>query len=398
MRLSVRGWWQGLVAGQSTAGVRSAIALSPPATATGPYGQRDCSPLALPQPSITSVHVPSTPALAPRWLRSIRIYCEWRGKRRRALGLSSHGKQTQNRKTQAVTVRWHALPESSLIYFICHFWIFQVLWQAFLGVFNSNWIRFLRLSVWIYRFFRICDAFQTLSPSKMINLSPFFVDIYHFSKPLMSLFRDFARQGWWCLGNSDVPKLFLACFPLSTLIFVKKQIEKTTYGINIRIFHSRLLVWRPSVGSVASLAKSLFFFRRPPPSSESDQAKTIARTQRSTPWPPQPLAGPAAPLSPIWESCQFRSLVRSEAEASPLTGEESLARLSLSLGVKAVTDPNAYTVVAAFRFILAAWLVSFNEGSRHRIISIPIMRVSQAANYFLFRTLFPELFFSHHLT
>lgn len=119
-----------------------------------------------------------------------------------------------------------------------------------------------------------------------------------------------------------------------------------------------------------------------------DQAKTIAWTQRSTPWPPQPLAGPVAPLSLIWESCQFRSLVRSEAETSPPTGEESLARLSLSLGVKAVTDPNAYTVVAAFRFILAAWLVSFNEGSRHRIISIPIMRVSQAANYFLFRTFF----------
>lgn len=103
----------------------------------------------------------------------------------------------------------------------------------------------------------------------MINLSPFFLDIYHFSKPLMSLFCDFARQGWWCLGNCDVPKLFLACFPLSTLIFVKKQIEKTTYGINIRIFHSRLLIWHPSVGTVASLAKSLFFFHRPPPSSQS---------------------------------------------------------------------------------------------------------------------------------
>lgn len=133
MRLSVRGWWQGLVAGQSTAGVRSAIALSPPATATGPYGQRDCSPLALPQPSITSVHVPSTPALAPRWLRSIRIYCEWRGKRRRALGLSSHGKQTQKRNTQAVTVRWFVATESPLIYSICHFWILRVLWQAFFG-------------------------------------------------------------------------------------------------------------------------------------------------------------------------------------------------------------------------------------------------------------------------
>lgn len=146
---------------------------------------------------------------------------------------------------------------------------------------------------------------------------------------------------------------------------------------------------------VRSLACQIAFLFHHPASFFSDQAKTIAWTQRSTPWPPQPFAGP---LSLIWESCQFRSLVRSEAEASPLTGEESLARLSLSLGVKAVTDPNAYTVVAAFRFILAAWLVSFNEGSRHRIISIPIMRVSQAANYFLFRTLFPDLFFSHHLT
>lgn len=155
------------------------------------------------------------------------------------------------------------------------------------------------------------------------------------------------------------------------------------------------VVGMASFSRVCSLACQIAFLFHHPASFFSDQAKTIAWTQRSTPWPPQPFAGP---LSPIWESCQFRSLVRSEAEASPLTGEESLARLSLSLGVKAVTDPNAYTVVAAFRFILAAWLVSFNEGSRHRIISIPIMRVSQAANYFLFRTLFPDLFFSHHLT
>lgn len=208
----------------------------------------------------------------------------------------------------------------------------------------------------------------------------------------MSLFRDFARQGWWCLGNCDVPKLFLACFPLSTLIFVEKQIEKTTYGINIRIFHSRLSVWRPSVGFVASLAKSLFFFTTPLLLLEPGQNDSMDTEK----YPLAPTTLRRTSFSDL--SCQFRSLVRSEAEASPLTGEESLARLSLSLGVKAVTDPNAYTVVAAFRFILAAWLVSFNEGSRHRIISIPIMRVSQAANYFLFRTLFPDLFFSHHLT
>lgn len=67
-----------------------------------------------------------------------------------------------------------------------------------------------------------------------------------------------------------------------------------------------------------------------------------------------PFSGRVAPLSPISESCQFGSLVVSEAEASPLTGEESLARLSLSLRVKVVTDPNAYTVVAAFRFLIAA--------------------------------------------
>lgn len=124
-RPSVRGWWQGLVDGQSTAGAQSAIALSPPATATGPYGQRDCSPLAFPQPSITSVHVPSTPALAPRCLRSIRIYCEWRREWRRALGLSSLRKQTHKRNTLAVTGRWHVPTESLLIYFICHSWIFK---------------------------------------------------------------------------------------------------------------------------------------------------------------------------------------------------------------------------------------------------------------------------------
>lgn len=37
------------------------------------------------------------------------------------------------------------------------------------------------------------------------------MDIYHFNKPLMSLFLDFSKQGW-CLGNWDVLKLFLACF------------------------------------------------------------------------------------------------------------------------------------------------------------------------------------------
>lgn len=243
MRLSVRGWWQGLVAGQSTAGVRSAIALSPPATATGPYGQRDCSPLALPQPSITSVHVPSTPALAPRWLRSIRIYCEWRGKRRRALGLSSHGKQTQRSNAQAVTARWCEATESPLIHSVCHFWIFS---ECFDRLFFGG-----RFTLIGFEFF-----------AKHLNLHPWCFPDHVTSKddsswtfitsknPLMSLFRDFAWQGWRCLGNCDVPKLFLACFPLSTLIFVEKQIEKTTYGINIRIFHSRLSVWRPSVGSV----------------------------------------------------------------------------------------------------------------------------------------------------
>lgn len=53
-------------------------------------------------------------------------------------------KQTQKRNTQAVMVRWLVLLESTLMYFICHFWIFQVLWHAFLEAFNSNWIGFLR--------------------------------------------------------------------------------------------------------------------------------------------------------------------------------------------------------------------------------------------------------------
>lgn len=45
-----------------------------------------------------AIHHLGPRALAPCWLWSIRIYCEWRGKRRRALGLSSHGKQTQKKK------------------------------------------------------------------------------------------------------------------------------------------------------------------------------------------------------------------------------------------------------------------------------------------------------------
>lgn len=114
----------------------------------------------------------------------------------------------------------------------------------------------------------------------------------------MSLFRDFARQGWWCLGNCDVPKLFLACFPLSTLIFVKKQIEKTTYGINIRIFHSRLSVWRPSVESVASLAKSLFFFADPLlllQAAGSDQAKNDSMDTEKHPLAPTTLRRTCGP-------------------------------------------------------------------------------------------------------
>lgn len=68
------------------------------------------------------------------------------------------------------------------------------------------------------------------------------------------------------------------------------------------------------------------------------------------------------PTSPCWtcglaytfRSCHFESAEGSQAEDFPLTGEESLARLSLSLGVKAVSDPNAYTVVAAFQFLITA--------------------------------------------
>lgn len=56
----------------------------------------------------------------------------------------------------------------------------------------------------------------------------------------------------------------------------------------------------------------------------------------------------------ISRGCRIASSQGSQAEDFPLTGEESLARLSLSLKVKAVTDPNAYTVVAAFQFLITA--------------------------------------------
>lgn len=82
-------------------------------------------------------------------------------------------------------------------------------------------------------------------------------------------------------------------------------------------------------------------------------------------------------------SCRFKLAEGIQAEDFPLTGEESLARLSLSLGVKAVTEPNAYTVVAAFQFLITAWLVRINEGSHVRMINIPIMRASQAKDDFL---------------
>lgn len=82
-------------------------------------------------------------------------------------------------------------------------------------------------------------------------------------------------------------------------------------------------------------------------------------------------------------SCRFKLAEGIQAEDFPLTGEESFARLSLSLGVKAVTDPNAYTVVAAFQFLITAWLVRINEGSHVRMINIPIMRTSQAEDDFL---------------
>lgn len=147
------------------------------------------------------------------------------------------------------------------------------------------------------------------------------------------------------------------------------------------------VVGTPSSSVFRSFAcQSVFFFL---PAVNSDYACTEMRgkTRKKKDTPPNhmlsPFSGRVAPLSRISESCHFGSLVASEAEASLLTVEESLARLSLSLRVKAVTDPNAYTVVAAFRFLIAAWLVSSNEGSGDRIISAAITRVSQA-NYFLF--------------
>ncbi len=38
----------------------------------------------------------------------------------------------------------HVQPESPLMYVICHFWMFRVLWKDFLEAFNTNWIGFLR--------------------------------------------------------------------------------------------------------------------------------------------------------------------------------------------------------------------------------------------------------------
>lgn len=109
---------------------------------------------------------------------------------------------------------------------------------------------------------------------------------------------------------------------------------------------------------------------------------------RGKKWKNQP-PNPRSPrrtggLAYTLRSCRFESAQVSQAEDFPLTGEESLARLSLSLGVKAVTDPNACAVVAAFQFLITAWLVRPNEGSRVRTINIPIMSTSQADDDFLF--------------
>jgi len=74
------------------------------------------------------------------------------------------------------------------------------------------------------------------------------------------------------------------------------------------------------------------------------------RSGKTSPHPHKPLLDSLT----LSGGCRFESAEGSQAEDFPLTGEESSARLSLSLEVKAVTDPNAYTVVAAFQFLITA--------------------------------------------
>lgn len=169
---------------------------------------------------------------------------------------------------------------------------------------------------------------------------------------------------------------------LSTWIFVMAQAAKTTYGAGIHTDFSFKVV--PKVGRVLL---QLFLVKKKKKVSplcyrwiRPDNKKP--RSGETIPPPPEAPAGLA--VSYTFRSCRFESAEGSQAEDFPLTGEESLARLSLSLGVKAVTDPNAYTVVAAFQFLITAWLVRLNEGSRVRMINIPIMRTSQAKDHFLF--------------
>lgn len=73
-----------------------------------------------------------------------------------------------------------------------------------------------------------------------------------------------------------------------------------------------------------------------------------------------------------------------------------MARLSLSLGLKAITDSNAYTVVSAFQFLITARLVRPNEGSRVRMINLPKMRTSQAEDDTLLLNVSDIVFFLIH--
>lgn len=207
------------------------------------------------------------------------------------------------------------------------------------------------------------------------------MDDDHANRSFRSLYAMFShlRLQW---GSNDTPNAGLVSSQLSTWIFVMAQTAKTAYGVGIHTVFSiqgcrRALEWWHCCS--ACLCKAF---------SPSCCCWLNPDNNRGKKWKNQP-PHPRSPcrtygLAYTFRSCRFESAEGSQAEDFPLTGEESLARLSLSLGVKAVTDPNAYTVVAAFQFLITAWLVRLNEGSRVRMINIPIMRTSQAVDDFLF--------------
>lgn len=113
-------------------------------------------------------------------------------------------------------------------------------------------------------------------------------------------------------------------------------------------FKVLVILWSGKLAAVLACEKPF------PLSVVADYTQIIieARSGKTNPHPRSPCW--TCSVSYTFRSCRFESAEGSQAEDFPLTGEESLARLSLSLGVKAVTDPNAYTVVAAFQFLITA--------------------------------------------